>query len=237
MKKTIIWVIALTFLLTSCQIKAENTAPNQIKAENTTPNINTNSPDNTVRMEDLKPITSPAAKAVRGINAKVGVVDLTEDRMVCFRTKNADLTKNTPVSIVVSIYEPPQKVFEAVVEKKLEKSCVERDSDAGEGTPEENSYYSLVLTDMTIDKSEIDVGIGIVQPAEKVQVENKLANVDLTGDGKPEYFRQCGSSEGLHLTIWSGKPLIGKRIWHYYYYLHYEIVPDCRKKDWEGAED
>ena len=237
MMKTLIWIIGLAFLLTACQIKAESTALNQIKADNTTPNTNTNSPNNSVKMEDPKPVTSPALQTVRGIESKVGVVDLTEDERICFRTKNAYLTTNTPVSIVVSIYEPPQKVLAAVIERKLEKSCVERDSDAGESKPEENTYYSLVLTDKTIDKSEIDVAIGIVQPERKIQVRNKLASVDLNGDGRDEFFRSCTSSEGLHLTIWSGKPLIGKRRWHYYYYLHYDTEPNCRKKDWEGTED
>jgi hypothetical protein len=229
MKNLLILLILFTAFLTSCQTKAENLVTN----------LNTNSIENTAKTEEPKSLNSPTPipKSVKEIDLKVGIVDVTDDKTICFRTKNANLTEKTPVSIVTSIYEPPQKVLEATIERKLEKSCVSKDSDAGENNPEEDSYYSLALTDKKIDKSEIDVSIGIIQPAGKIQMQNKLASIDLDNDGKPEFFRQCGSSEGLHLTIWTGKPLKGKRIWHYYYYLHYEIVPDCKKKDWEGTDD
>jgi hypothetical protein len=234
MKKTIILLIGLAAFLTSCQTKAETTAV-ILNPSNT----NTNSVKNTVETEESKPSNQPppTPKTVRGINSKVGIVDVTGDEIICFRTTNADLTEKTPISIVASIYEPPQKVLAAAIEKKLEKSCVSRDSDAGESNPEEYSYYSLVLTGETIDKSEIGVSIGVIQPAAKVRIENKLASVDLNGDAKPEFFRLCTSNEGLHLTIWNGKPLSGKRIWHYYYYLNYDTEPTCKQKDWEGTED
>ena len=50
---------------------------------------------------------------------------------------------------------------------------------------------------------------------------------DLDGDGTPERFRMCASTEGLHLTIWSGDPLAGTRRWHFYYYLGYDVEPNC----------
>jgi len=229
MKKMLILLILFTAFLISCQTRADNLVTN----------LNTNSIENITKIEEFKPVVSPTPtpKSVKGIDSKVGIVDLTDDKMICFRTKNANLTEKTPISIITSIYAPPQKVLEAEIERKLEKSCVSHDSDAGESSPENSSYYSLALTDKKIDKSEIDVSIGIIQPTEKVEVQNKLASIDLDNDGRREFFRQCGSSEGLHFTIWSGKPLIGKRLWRYYYYLHYEIVPDCKKKDFEGTDD
>jgi hypothetical protein len=54
---------------------------------------------------------------------------------------------------------------------------------------------------------------------------------DLDGDGHPEFFRACTSTEGLHLTVWKGKPLEGWRKWHYYYYLGYDVTPDCTESD------
>jgi hypothetical protein len=55
---------------------------------------------------------------------------------------------------------------------------------------------------------------------------------DLDGDGTPEHFRMCSSTEGLHLTIWSGEPLVGTRRWHFYYYLGYDVEPDCSEADY-----
>ena len=47
--------------------------------------------------------------------------------------------------------------------------------------------------------------------------------------------RSCASSEGLHLTLWSGTPLKSRRVWHQYYYLGYDVEPTCTAADVEGA--
>jgi hypothetical protein len=58
---------------------------------------------------------------------------------------------------------------------------------------------------------------------------------DIDGDGTREQLRVCTSSEGLHLTIWSGEPLVGPRRWHRYVYLGYDVEPSCVPKDYEGT--
>jgi hypothetical protein len=40
-------------------------------------------------------------------------------------------------------------------------------------------------------------------------------------------FRTCASTEGIHATAWSGIPLSSERRWHAYYYLGYDVEPDC----------
>lgn len=47
--------------------------------------------------------------------------------------------------------------------------------------------------------------------------------------------RGCASSEGLHLTLWSGEPLKGTRLWHTYYYLGYDVEPTCRPGDYQDG--
>jgi hypothetical protein len=47
--------------------------------------------------------------------------------------------------------------------------------------------------------------------------------------------RTCTSSEGLHLTLWSGQPLKGRRLWHAYYYLGYDVEPSCRPEDYRDG--
>jgi hypothetical protein len=42
-------------------------------------------------------------------------------------------------------------------------------------------------------------------------------------------YRQCAGSESLHLTAWQN----GRRIWHGYYYLGYDVEPDCRRDEVE----
>jgi hypothetical protein len=43
--------------------------------------------------------------------------------------------------------------------------------------------------------------------------------------------RSCASSEGLHLTMWAGEPLKSRRLWHAYYYLGYDVEPNCQPAD------
>jgi hypothetical protein len=49
----------------------------------------------------------------------------------------------------------------------------------------------------------------------------------------PIRVRSCASSEGLHFTLWAGEPLKGKRLWHLYYYLGYDVEPTCRPADYQ----
>lgn len=51
--------------------------------------------------------------------------------------------------------------------------------------------------------------------------------------GKPPWrFRSCASAEGIHATAWSGVPLASERRWHAYYYLGYDVEPDCTPADY-----
>ena len=88
------------------------------------------------------------------------------------------------------------------------------------------------------DTNFLNLGHGIgVATAQKVQMKGKFATLDLDGDKKPEYFRECTSMEGLHLNVWKGKPLVGTGVWHTYYGLGYDTVPTCTKKDFYGTDD
>ena len=221
-----IYTIIFATILAFCQTRVENVV------------ITSN--ENSTKVEpviSVTPTVSATPKPKFDINSKVGIVDVTDEQIICFRTIDANLKEQTPVSIVMSLYEFPQKVLTATIGKKLEKSCVTHDSDIGESQPQENSYYSLILDDKIFDKPQIGIGLGVVKPPKPIQIEKGFAKVDLNNDQKSEFFRLCASNEGLHLTVWTGKPLVGKRIWHRYYYLHYDTEADCRKKDYEGTED
>ena len=50
-------------------------------------------------------------------------------------------------------------------------------------------------------------------------------------EGKPVALRECASSEGMHFTAWSGRPLASKRLWHFYYYLDIDMESNCTAKD------
>ncbi|MEN8374789.1 MAG: hypothetical protein ABFS34_05015 [Gemmatimonadota bacterium] len=58
-------------------------------------------------------------------------------------------------------------------------------------------------------------------------------SVDFDQDGAPDVFRACTSREGIHLTLWSGRPLVGERLWHSYFFLGYDVHPTCEEADFD----
>lgn len=69
-----------------------------------------------------------------------------------------------------------------------------------------------------------------------IVILGKLAPAVMRGDtvllaiepARPSWrFRTCASEEGIHATAWSGVPLSSPRRWHTYYYLGYDVEPDC----------
>lgn len=234
MKKLAILVLGGA-ILTSCQVNATDTAT--IEAQNRVVISPTASP---TPMPSPTPTVSamPTPKAKFDIHSKIGIVDVHSDDSSCLRTKNGNLPEGTPVSIILSLDEFPQKVLTAIVEKKLSQSCARRFSEDGDKNPGENYFYTLTLTEKLPETFfGFEVGIAVIEPEQPIRVQNNLASIDLNENGKPEFFRSCGGYEGTHFTIWTGKPLKGKRIWHSFYYVDYDTVPTCKKKDFEGLED
>lgn len=229
MRNLAILIILFTAIFSSCQTKAENFAAN----------LNEVSPE-TIPLGSPTPIASLILKPKEkfDIHSKIGIVDVRSGETSCLRTKNANLVEKTPVSIIISLDEPQQKILAASVEKKLDKSCARRASETGDKNPGENYFYSLILTDdKTMEEFGFDIGIAVIEPAKPIQIQSNLATIDLNEDGKPEFFRVCQGFEGFHFTIWTGKPLKGKRIWRSFYYVDYDTVVTCKKKDWEETED
>jgi len=226
LKNLLILNILMTAVFTSCRIKAEN--------------LDTVSDRNLAETKLLvvpTPVSSLTPKPAFDINSKIGIVDVDGDETACLRTKNGNLPEKTPISIIIFPYDSPTLVFTATVKNKVDESCACRASESGDKNPGENHFYLLSLNEKLPEFFGFEVGFGVIEPAQSFKIQNNLASLDLNEDGKPEYFRQCSGYEGTHFTIWAGKPLKGRRIWHSFYYVDYDTVADCKKKDWEGTED
>jgi hypothetical protein len=160
-------------------------------------------------------------------NSQVGVVDATAEGKLCLNIANSNLIAGTPVSFI--LLHKPQRTVSATIEEKLARSC-SRDPT----TSTDALFYSLKPVGKGIDLSEpMPAAIAVVNSVRPVLLKRGIASADLDGDGQTEFFRICTSNEGEHLTIWSGTPLRGRRRWHSYYYLGYDTLPTCKKKDYE----
>lgn len=47
--------------------------------------------------------------------------------------------------------------------------------------------------------------------------------------GTTLFLNACQSTEGVHFSVWAQPQLNGEPIWHQYYYLGYDVTPDCEK--------
>ena len=157
---------------------------------------------------------------VYGFATKIGVAEVTATGDGCLTISDSTIRENQPISLV--ILGKQQRVVERSIMKKLETSC-SRNSETAPGA----SFYAF-----QIGEEHFDPAIAVVGFTGDFKIKNGKIRADLNGDGTAESFRSCTSSEGLHLTVWAGEPLITKRMWHGYYYLGYDVAPSCKPADY-----
>lgn len=159
----------------------------------------------------------------RSLVRTVGIANSTSDGRVCFAIMNKTLLTGQQIGVIST--NKPQTIRPATVESNAAKSC-SSDNDISEGV----SFYFLKMK--PLDQPWIEIGVvGLT----KTSKSKGLVRSDLDGDKAPDHFRSCTSNEGVHFTVWNGVPLRSKRIWHAYYYLGYNTVPTCKKKDYAGT--
>ncbi|MBI3899713.1 MAG: hypothetical protein HY308_15665 [Gammaproteobacteria bacterium] len=71
----------------------------------------------------------------------------------------------------------------------------------------------------------IELGIGIV--GNDVVPSNGKINVDVNGDGSPDQFTQCSTTEGVSFNLWAKSAYEGKPLWSGYYYIGYDTEANC----------
>lgn len=100
----------------------------------------------------------------------------------------------------------------------------------GSGPVTASDKYALTGIDGAVLSGTI--GLGVAGAGDRCRISNGAVQCDLEPGAAPQSFRVCASHEGLHFSVWSGKPLEGARRWHAYYYLGYDVEPDCTNGDY-----
>lgn len=174
------------------------------------------------------PYSTPGSKKEIA-SSKLGNVEA-GNKCVRLFIENANLRVGDKVQVVF-----PEKPLQKVSEAEIIKFSECKDEYFGDLVPDSRKsklkeYRLKLLVEGDINRG---FGIGLVNADTKVKILDDSAIIDLNDDGTDEYFRECTSNEGIHLTVWTGRPLLGKRIWHSYYYLGYDTEPNCTEKDHE----
>ncbi len=218
-----ILLILCSVFLTSCQVDATDSRVIETENRIITPKITPT------------PIASaiPKLKEQFEVYSKIGNVEVGNN---CVRLiiENSQLKTGDRVQIVFTEL-PTQKIEEAQIIENTECKDDYFGDLTGNNPEAKSTHYLLKLLDQNAYARGF--AIGIVNVDGKVKTEKGIATIDFDNDKENEYFRECTSNEGLHLTVWKGKPLVGKRIWHSYYHFNYDTEPTCKKKDYEGTDD
>jgi hypothetical protein len=135
----------------------------------------------------------------------------------CLSAANRSLRQGTGLRVVAT--DPPAASWRARVVREDASCLPERDADTGlagydiafEGAMPPESFPLIALID---------------QPP-GLPTSNGAAATDPDANLRDDLLRSCTSNEGVHFTAWSDAPLTGTRQWHRYYYLGYDVEPNC----------
>ena len=154
-----------------------------------------------------------------------GIATVSPNRDACLTVKNRDLKTGqsfTLVWIAAAGGKQAPEIRSATIRKWLPSPCDPVNSSV------EDAAYSLDAG--TLDTTKIYIAV-VTKPIELrvigAQVRGKI------GASRDIVLRSCSSFEGLHFTAWSGGALKGKRVWHSYYYLGYDVEPTCIDADFK----
>jgi hypothetical protein len=144
-------------------------------------------------------------------------------RKLCFEASDLGLPPGTPVTVVHPAF--PQFSTTGRLGGRTKSPCFP----APRASPD-SMMYSVEAPGDTIGYRGVPIIIlGRLQPP-VMRGDTVLLAVE---PGRASWqFRTCASEEGIHATAWSGKPLTASRRWHAYYYLGYDVEPDCTPADY-----
>jgi hypothetical protein len=140
----------------------------------------------------------------------------------CLDIRNDAMSEGEKIRFVNT--DTPPTTGEAEIVRKLDETCIPSDQKIS-GL----SHYELKVVRGTLTKSA--PAFAIASFAGELTVKDASVYGDLDGDHRVAAFRSCTSQEGVHLTVWKGRPLRGVRKWHFYYYLGYDVEPSCTMSD------
>ncbi len=140
----------------------------------------------------------------------------------CFAVKNPNIPIGS--NLVVVTPDNNDRIQKAKILRKTDKAeeCVALSEDRRSVNLEANSnnfYFLSALQPST-------VGIGFILNVSKYPL-NTEDLLDINGDGLREIFELCTSSEGIHFRIKSAIQNTKVLIWSGYYYLGYDVEPNC----------
>ena len=133
----------------------------------------------------------------------------------CLAIMNAGLQPTGPIT-VVALDDKPAIVAGQIVGATSSSGVCPPLLEDRRRSNDKWSFYEVRLD------GRADLGIAVI--GEETRLDG---GIDLSGDGKPEEFTQCTTSEGVSFRVWNGTPYRGTPLWSGYYYLGYDTEATC----------
>jgi hypothetical protein len=152
----------------------------------------------------------------------VGLAIIDDKGTACLAINNKEITPDTSITLV-SINEEPT-IHAVKADRRFSSPCPSALKAHMAGI----CYRLHVPSNLHLKTGPYFV---VLSPVSQFKIRGKEVVAALEGIPELVSFRVCTSSEGLHFTLWQGKPLVGKRLWHCYFYLGYDVEPSCKPLD------
>ena len=195
-------------------------------------NIPVSNLSNTVPLPQPKNATSPKVNTTpRPFDPKldIGVVIAGVDCSELL-IHNRELKPEDELQVVLADDMPQEKLLAKVIGSNgcppSPKSSIEEIVVSGDDTAP--SRYEIRFE----EGSDPHTGFGVVAANAKVRIVKGIAQLTASDTPKSLSFRVCSGHESFHMTVWNGKPLVGKRVWHSYMHLSYDTVPTCKSSEY-----
>lgn len=145
--------------------------------------------------------------------------------------RNTDLKPDDEIQVVSAAGTPHKKLLARVVgpnncPRYSQSGIEEIVLDGDDSSPTE---YEIRFADGT----DPDSGFAVISAKAGVEIRKGIANLTVSNVPTPFLFRVCSGNESYHMTVWEGKPLVGKRVWYSYMSLSYGTVPTCKPADFK----
>gem|GEM_PF-1735320 len=143
---------------------------------------------------------------------------------LCFQSADTTLPDGAPVTVVHAAGFP-QFATVGTLGRRSKRPCF-----PGPPVSADSMEYVVDAPGDTVGRRGVPIVIlGKLVPA---QMRGDTVMLAIEPGQASWRFRTCASEEGIHATAWSGAPLSSPRRWHAYYYLGYDVDPDCTPSDY-----
>jgi len=150
----------------------------------------------------------------------IGLVASTQSGQFCLSIKNRNLKPGQELTLLwipIADRKHTPEIQSTIVLKLLTNPCDPINSVEGDAA------YVVNAGKLDTDK----IYTAVVGKRTNFRIIPGVAEVTIDADAEVT-IRSCSSREGLHFTAWAGGALKGKKVWHRYYYLGYDVEPTCQ---------